>query len=208
MTVPVFKDDAIVAVVGVANKPKDYDEADVLQLTLLMDAIWKSVEIKMSEEKLRENEERIRAITTSARDAIVVIDNDGNVSFWNPAAEQILGYTVEEAIGRNLHELIVPDRFIPDYRAAFPEFQKTGGGNAIGKTLELAARRKDGIEIDVTLSLSAVKIKGAWNAIGIIQDITERKRAESLLRESDERYKALFDRSLEYIYVFDFEGLF
>ena len=208
MTVPVFKDDAIVAVVGVANKSKDYDEADVLQLTLLMDVIWKSVDIKMGEEKLRESEERIRAITTSARDAIVVIDKDGNVSFWNPAAEQILGYSMEEVIGKNLHELIAPARFLSNYRAAFPEFQKTGQGNAIDKTLELAARRKDGIEIDVTLSLSAVKIKGAWNAIGIIQDITERKRAESLLRESDERYKALFDRSLDFIYVFDFEGRF
>lgn len=208
MTVPVLKDDTIVAVVGVANKSVDYDETDILQLTLLMDAVWKSVDIKMTEERLRESEERIRAITTSARDAIIVIDNNGNVSFWNPAAEQILGYSMEEAIGKNLHELIAPERFFSNYHASFPEFQKTGRGNAIDKTLELAARRKDGREIDVTLSLSAVNIKGAWNAIGIIQDITDRKRAESLLRESDERYKALFDRSLEYIYVFDFEGRF
>ncbi|KUG21720.1 hypothetical protein ASZ90_008524 [hydrocarbon metagenome] len=208
MTVPVLKDDAIVAVVGVANKSQNYDVADVLQLTLLMDTVWKSADIKMAEERIRENEERIRAITTSARDAIIVIDNNGNVSFWNPAAEQILGYTMEEAIGKNLHELIAPERFIASYLESFPNFQKTGRGNAVGKTLELAARRKDGHEINVALSLSAVKVKGAWHAIGIIRDITEQKLAESLLRESDERYKALFDRSLDFIYVFDFEGRF
>lgn len=208
MTVPVLKDDVIVAVVGVANKSQNYDEADVIQLTLLMDAVWKSVDIKMAEERLRESEERIRAIADSAHDSIIIIDENGNVSYWNPASERIFGYSREDVIGKNLHDLMVPERFISSHRAAFSHFQKTGQGNAIGKTLELSAIRKDGQEIDVALSLASVNIKGAWNAIGIMQDISERKRAESLLRESDERYRALFDRSLEFIYVFDFEGRF
>ena len=112
MTVPVFNEDKIVAVVGIANKASDYDETDVLQLSLFMDAVWKSVDIKIAEEKLRESEERIRAITNSANDAITMMDNNGNVSYWNPAAERILGYTREEAIGKNVHELIAPERFL------------------------------------------------------------------------------------------------
>jgi PAS domain S-box-containing protein len=135
-------------------------------------------ERKQAEENLRESEESIRAITNSAHDAITMIDNHGNISYWNPAAERILGYTREEAIGRNLHELITPERFLSAHLAAFPEFQKTGQGNAIGKTLELAARQKDGQEIDIALSLSAVNIKGAWHSVGILQDITERKKTE------------------------------
>ncbi|MBN1473958.1 MAG: diguanylate cyclase [Syntrophaceae bacterium] len=182
MTVPVFKEDKIVAVVGVANKVSDYNETDVLQLTLFMDAVWKSVEIKTTEEKLRESEESIRAITDAAKDAIMMIDNNGNTTYWNPAAEHILGYKREEVIGKNLHGLIVPERFLAAHNAAFPEFQKTGRGNAIGKTLELAARRKDGQEIDIALSLSSVNIKGEWNGIGIIQDITDRKKAEEKLK--------------------------
>ncbi|PKN37886.1 MAG: hypothetical protein CVU62_09205 [Deltaproteobacteria bacterium HGW-Deltaproteobacteria-2] len=203
MTVPVFKDDTIVAVVGVANKSKNYDEADVLQLTLLMDTIWKSVDIKMAEEKLRESEERISAITNSAHDAITMMDNNGNISYWNPSAERILGYTQEEAIGKNLHELIAPERFHPAHLAAFPEFQQTGQGNAIGKTLELAARRKDGCEIDVALSLSAVNIKGEWHAVGIIHDITERKQAEDALRKSEERYHFIADHTADHIWTMD-----
>jgi len=160
-------------------------------------------ESKQAEEALRESEERLHAITNSANDAIIMIDNDGNISYWNPAAEDILGYTGAEAIGRNLHELIAPDRFLLACHAAFPEFQKNGKGNAIGKTLELAARRKDGHEIDVALSLSAVNIKGMWNAVGIIKDITERKQAEEALRESEERYHFIADHTADHIWTMD-----
>ncbi|MEA1956960.1 MAG: PAS domain S-box protein [Euryarchaeota archaeon] len=73
----------------------------------------------------------------------------------------------------------------------------------IGKTLKLAAVRKDGTEFPVELSLSAVKIKGKWNAIGIIRDIIERKRAEDALRKSIaelERFNRLaVDRELRMV---------
>ena len=137
---------------------------------------------KKAEETLRQSEARLQAITNSANEAIIMMDNHGNISYWNPAAERILGYSEEEAMGKNLHHLIVPERFMPAHLAAFPEFQKTGQGNAIGKTLELFARRKDGGEIAVELSLSAVKIEGAWHAVGIVQDITERKQVEEQIK--------------------------
>jgi diguanylate cyclase (GGDEF)-like protein/PAS domain S-box-containing protein len=140
------------------------------------------VDHQKTEDELRKRGKSIRAITDSANDAIIMMDNDGNISYWNPAAEHILGYKREEVIGLNLHDLLTPERFLPSYRAAYPEFQKTGKGNAIGKTLELAALRKDGKEIDITLSLSAVNIKGAWYAVGIIQDISERKLSHELIR--------------------------
>ncbi len=78
--------------------------------------------------------------------------------------------------------MIVPQRYLEAHQAAFPEFLRTGQGAAIGKTLELHARRKDGHEIAVALSVSAVRIKGDWHAVGVIRDITERQQAESLER--------------------------
>ncbi|MFA5322841.1 MAG: PAS domain S-box protein, partial [Smithella sp.] len=150
----------------------------------LIGAILDITERKQGEVALRRSEARLQTITNSAHDAIVMIDNNGNISFWNPAAEHILGYTSTEAMGKNLHKWIVPERFLAAHLAAFPEFQKTGRGGAIGKTLELVARRKDGREIDVEVSLSAVKIEGSWHAVGIMQDITERKQAERTLKET------------------------
>ncbi len=139
------------------------------------------VERKRAEEKLQESEARLRAITDSAQDAILMMGPDGRISYWNPAAERILGYPSTEALGQNLHHLIAPPHFQPAHDAAFPAFRQTGQGNAIGKTLDLEARRKDGRKIFVQLSLSAVQIDGDWHAVGIVRDITERKRMEDQL---------------------------
>jgi PAS domain S-box-containing protein len=135
------------------------------------------------EEALRASEARLRGVTDSAQDAILTMDSRGAITYWNPAAESIFGYRSEEAIGQDLHKLLVPERYLEAYRAAFPEFLRTGCGGAIGKTVELAARRKDGGEIAVDLSLSAICLNGEWHAVGIIRDITERQRTEERIEK-------------------------
>ena len=152
-------------------------------------------------EALQESEDRFGAIASSAQDAILLMDPEGNLTFWNAAAERIFGYSRNEALGRNLHDLIAPRRYHEAHHAAFPEFLRTGRGGAVGKTLELAARRKDGREITVALSLSAIAIKGGWHAVGILRDITEDKIAEAALRQSEEKYRALFENAGEAIFV-------
>jgi len=77
----------------------------------------------------------------------------------------------------------VPAKYYDDYEKGFRAFQKTGNGPAIGKTLELSALRKNGEEFPVALSLSAVKLKGKWNAVGIIRDISVQKEAEKKLKK-------------------------
>jgi PAS domain S-box-containing protein len=132
---------------------------------------------RQAEQTLRESEARTRAITNSAQDAVLMMDPKGRVSFWNPAAERMLGYTSAEALGQELHQLIAPQRYHAAHHAAFPEFQRTGRGGAVDKTLELVARRKDGQEVPVALSLSSVQIGGEWHAVGIVRDETARKQA-------------------------------
>ncbi|MFW6297912.1 MAG: PAS domain S-box protein [Desulfosalsimonas sp.] len=136
--------------------------------------------------RLRENESLVRAISKSAQDAIVTMDAEGRISYWNPAAEQIFGYTSDEAIGQNLHFLLAPLRYKKLYEAAFPEFQRSGRGDVVGKTLELKALRKSGEEFSMELSLSSVQIQDKWHAVGIIRDISERKQAEEFLNEQSQ----------------------
>jgi PAS domain S-box-containing protein len=138
------------------------------------------------EELLREKEERLETITRTARDAIVMIDARGRISFWNPAAETIFGHTAAETLGRELHGLIAPRRYHEDFNRGFARFSQNGQGVAVGRTLELVAVRSSGEEFPVELSLAAIQLRGEWHAVGVMRDITQRKLAEAeTLRRGD-----------------------
>jgi len=131
--------------------------------------------------QLEQSEERFRKIATSAQDAIIMMDHRGKISFWNAAAAKIFGHAREDALGKDAHELLAAPQYLPQCREAFPAFQRTGTGPAVEKTLELHGVRGSGEEFPLELSLSATTIDGKWHAIGIVRDITERKRAEEEL---------------------------
>jgi len=156
-------------------------------------------ERKCAEETLKESEKRLRAVTESAKDAIIMIDHKGDISYWNPAAERIFGYGRKEALGRNVHKLLVPEKYSDAYSKAFPEFARTGRGNAVGKTLELTGLSKTGEEIPIELSLSTILIEGHWHAVAVIRDITERKQTE----ESLILFRSLIEQSNDGVEVVD-----
>ncbi|MCX6286653.1 MAG: response regulator [Bacteroidetes bacterium] len=153
---------------------------------------------------LQESESRLQTITMAVGDAIIMIDNDGLISFWNPAAEKIFGFTEKEAQGKNLHELIAPSEYHEAFYTNFDTFRQSGEGEAVGRILELEAIRKNGARIYVSLKLSAVKIKELWHAVGIVSDITERKNAaEELMSakirvEASDRLKTAFINNISY----------
>ncbi|MFZ4777828.1 MAG: PAS domain S-box protein [Terrimicrobiaceae bacterium] len=153
-------------------------------------------EHKRGEAALHESEERLRAITDSAQDGILMMDPEGRICFWNTAAERIFGYPGTEALGKNLHALIAPPGYHAAHHAAFPEFLKTGKGNAVGKTLDMEALCKDGSKISVQLSLSAIRIHGVWHGVGLIRDTTEQKRVDGELRRSEARFRKYFELPL------------
>ena len=140
-------------------------------------------ERKQAEEALRESEEKFRLISTSAKDAIVIIGPAEEITYWNPAAENIFGYMADEALGQNLHHLIAPPRHHDDSRRGFEHFSMSGEGVLIGKTLEMTALRKNGEEFSIELSISAMRMEGKWQALGIIRDITKRKKTEEQIRQ-------------------------
>ncbi|MEI6061614.1 MAG: PAS domain S-box protein [Bacteroidota bacterium] len=166
---------------------RDYNGVPVALIGVTTDITQR----KRVEKALSESEARMRSITDSAQDAILMMDSKGQVSYWNPSAERIFGYTRQEALGKDLHSFIVPERYYKAHQVAFPNFLLSGCGSAIGKTLDLEARRKDGTEIFVQLSLSSIQISAEWNAIGILRDVTEQKNTEAaLIRAKQEAEKA------------------
>ena len=141
--------------------------------------------------QIQDNEIKFRAVTMSAQDAIILLDTEGKIAFWNNAAEKMFGYNSSEAVGMEAHFYLAPARFYDAHRKGFEIFKTTGQGAAVGQTLEMAALRKGGAEFPIELSVSAVMLHGRWNAIGIVRDITSRKRAEAELHRHREHLEEL-----------------
>lgn len=139
---------------------------------------------KRMEHALLESEEKFRSMSEATQDALIMIDHEGNITFWNPAAEKMFGYSSQEVLGKELHALVTPSRLYESASKGFERFHDTGEGAIIGTTRELMALRKGGGEFPVELSVSALKFRDKWHAVGVVRDITERKHAEEALLRS------------------------
>jgi PAS domain S-box-containing protein len=165
-------------------------------------------ERKKMEQELRDSEEKFRAISTSARDAIILMDDEVRISYWNPAAERTFGYAEKEIIGKSVFETVIPKRSQEAMSKGLATFKDTGTGKVIGKLVEFMATRKDGTEFPIDLSISTFRMKGKWHALGIARDITLRKQMEQKVVESEERLKLLIEYAPDAIYINDLNGKF
>src|SRR3989338_10873492 len=154
-----------------------WDFIDAITLTAVVTPLFYFLVFR----KTHDSEERFRQLYTLAPNAVVIVNQQGRITDWNPAAQQMFGYSEEEAVGQLMHQLIAPHRFRDDAERGFARFEESGSVPLLGKTTEIASLRKDGSEFTIELSISAVKLQGRLHAIGIIHDITERKRAEELV---------------------------
>ncbi len=151
-----------------------------------------------AEEQLRASEEKFRALADTANDAIVSADSRGNIIYFNGGAERMFGYSACEATGKPL-TLLMPERFHDAHRRGLERYLSTGEARVVGKTVELAGRRKDGAEFPLELSLSSWKTEEGTFFTGILRDITERKRAER-------KFQQLLESAPDAIVVVNQEG--
>jgi PAS domain S-box-containing protein len=135
------------------------------------------------EEALRKSEERVRSIVESAVDAIIVIDVRGTIQAFNPSAERLFGYRLDEALGRNVNMLMPsPDRERHD--EYLHHYLTTGEQKIIGIGREVTARRKDGTTFPVHLSVGEMKSDaGTRSFTGILHDLSDRVVLEQRLTE-------------------------
>ncbi|MFN3650121.1 MAG: PAS domain S-box protein [Armatimonadota bacterium] len=128
----------------------------------------------------RKAEERFRALLEAAPDAMIVVDRSGRISLVNSQVEQLFGYTREELLGEAI-EILIPER----YRAAHPsrreEYHREPRLRPMGSGLELFARRKDGTEFPVEISLSPIQSEEGTSVISTIRDVTAQKEAQRAL---------------------------
>jgi PAS domain S-box-containing protein len=132
-------------------------------------------------EELQHSTAHVAAIVDSAMDAIVVMDQDGHVVQWNPTAERLFGWKAEEAEGRLVSEILVPERWRLDHEKGLSHVRRTGMGPVLGKVRELSALRKDGSELPVDVSVTlAVRDGDRATFVGYLRDVSARQRAERI----------------------------
>jgi len=134
---------------------------------------------------LRESEAKFRSVMESAIDAIISGDSEGMIRSWNSAATALFGFTEDEVIGGPI-DLIIPERYRQSHQEGIRRVSSGGPSHVIGKTVELAAIRKDGSEFPVELSLATWFLDDKRYYTGIIRDISERKQAEQKFRSVTE----------------------
>lgn len=146
-------------------------------------------------------EENLQRISNSLQEAVITLDRDGDISHWNVAAEQVFGYSAEEMIGKDFSLSLADQDSLHSYKKGFRKFRETDPGATAGMTLELMALRRDGKEFPIEISLSAIKMEDTWTALGIIRDITKRKRMIDSLKKSEEKYRLLVENANEAVLV-------
>ena len=158
---------------------KPFDRREVLA------RIERQVTVSKVRMALRESEAKFRSVMESAIDAIISGDAEGLIRSWNSAATVLFGFTEAEVIGQPI-DLIIPERYKKAHQKGIHRVSSGGESHVIGKTVELAAVRKDGTEFPVELSLATWFLDDERYYTGIIRDISERKQAEQKFRSVTE----------------------
>jgi PAS domain S-box-containing protein len=167
-------------------------------------------ERKAAEQKLKESEGQLQTIFNEAPDALIVINDEGIIMRWNPQAEKIFGWTIIEALGKKMHELIMPKQHRDNHLKGLQHFMDTGEGPILNKTFETTAINKQNIEFDIELTVSQATILGKYIFIAFVKDISLRKKMENekieterLVRLNELKLKLILENIGEGIIVTD-----
>jgi PAS domain S-box-containing protein len=145
---------------------------------------------RKAEHSLRLSEERNQLIVETALDGVVTMNNKGLITGWNTQAEKMFGWTRAEALGRELAELIIPERHRADHRRGMQRYVETGMARVLNKRVELTALHRSNREFPVELAITPIGFADELVFSAFVRDITGRTQAETALRESEQRFRA------------------
>src|SRR5215469_16955365 len=117
--------------------------------------------------------DELRPTLDTALDAVVVMKSDGVVADWNDRAVGVFGWSRDEAVGRIMADLIIPERYREAHRKGLRRYMESGKGEVIGRRIEVSGLRKNGEEFPVELSISPIQERDENLFIGFLRDITE-----------------------------------
>jgi diguanylate cyclase (GGDEF)-like protein/PAS domain S-box-containing protein len=144
---------------------------------------------------LRRATRESRQILETSQEAFISIDEHGRVREWNPQAERLFGWGRNEILGRLVHHTIIPRRHRDAHLRGLARFLASDDAPMMARRLEVEGLRRDGTELPIELSISALREGDEWLFHAFVRDISERQATEAALREAEERFRKAFDDS-------------
>jgi len=185
---PISSARGVIGVVEYFTEEVAEPDAYLLDLmTTIGHQLGMQMERSRAEDAVRQSEARKAAMLEASLDCIVSMDHEGRVVEFNAAAEGLFGYSADEAVGRDMGELIVPPALRERHREGFARCVREGTGALLGHRIEITGMRQDGSEFPVELTITRIEVPGAPRFTGFVRDITERHLAEDELRASRAR---------------------
>jgi PAS domain S-box-containing protein len=167
----------------ISGQRLDRDEALVSLIAGIADQFGQFLDRRRAQDALRESEERSWAILESAQDAVLSIDHEGRIREFNPAAEELFGFSRDQVLGNRMSELIVPPELRTDHERGFARHLGTGESRILGRRVELPALRADGTRFPAELSVIRMKGSGRPRFTGFLRDLSERRAIDRMKRE-------------------------
>jgi PAS domain S-box-containing protein len=178
---PLVIDNCAVGLLGLANKPGGFTEHDARIAAGFSEFASVALLNSRTLKSLEHSEERFRSVVETAIDAIVTVDGNGRIIFWNQEAEMMFGYKAAELVGQPV-AVIMPERLREAHQRGLNQAASRKKPKITGNILELVGLRKDASEFPLELSLSNWKTKEGIFFTAIIRDISERRGAEKELQ--------------------------
>lgn len=140
-----------------------------------------------SRKELAVSQQRTREVIDHSKDAFVSMDEDGKVFDWNPAAEEMFGWSREQALGSPLTDLFIPEQYADSHASGLKRFLATGEARMVGRRFETEAQHRSGRRFPVEITLGAQSVEGRRVFNAFIWDISERRKTEEELTAARNR---------------------
>ncbi len=177
-----------------SDQVKEPDESLLAIVAWIGQQIGSAMERQQAEQARQESDSRMRAIVHGAMDAIIVMDSSGRISGWNQKAEEIFGWTEQEAVGRDLAETIVPLSLREAHRMGLAKYLATGVGPVLNQMVEITGVRRDGSEFPVELTITPLALDSGRMFSAFVRDITVRKQMVERLNERETYFRLLSEQ--------------